>query len=101
MHYKLLETMDLRIKDICKEKKITQKDLAVQLGITNIGLSQQVNGNPTVETLQKIANALNVDVWELFTSSSNKDELTALIDYKGELHRFNDIEALREFIEDL
>lgn len=93
--------MDLRIKDICKEKKITQKDLAVQLGITNIGLSQQVNGNPTVETLQKIANALNVDVWELFTSSSNRDELTALIDYKGELHRFNDIEALREFIDEL
>lgn len=93
--------MDLRIKDICKEKKITQKDLAVQLGITNIGLSQQVNGNPTVETLQKIATALNVEVWELFTSSANTNELTALIDYKGELYRFDSIEALREFVKGL
>lgn len=93
--------MELRVKEICKKRGITQKDLAAQLGITHIGLSQQINGNPTVETLQKIATALNVEVWELFTSSTNTDELTALIDYKGELQRFNSIKALREFVERL
>lgn len=34
-------------------------------------LSRAINGNPTLETLEKIASALGVDVPELFTSSSS------------------------------
>lgn len=90
--------MDLRIKEIIKEKHITIQDLADAIGINRVTLSNSINGNPTVETLQKIATALNVEVWELFTSSANTDELTALIDYRGVLYRFDSVEALKEFV---
>ncbi len=98
---KIAIRMDLRIKEIIKEKRITIQDLADVIGINRVTLSNSINGNPTVETLQKIATALNVEIWELFTSSTNTNELTALIDYKGVLYRFDNIESLKEFVKDL
>jgi len=62
--------MALRIKEVIKEKGTTVQDLAERMGITRVGLSQHINGNPSVEVLERIASALGVDVPELFTSSS-------------------------------
>ena len=64
--------MDLRIKDICREQGIMLKDLAKQLGLTEVGLSKSINGNPTIGRLEEIANALGVPVTELFDKSSDK-----------------------------
>ena len=50
-----------RILELCKQKGITQKDLA-----ETIGLAKAANGNPTFETLEKIAAGLGVSVPELF-----------------------------------
>ena len=68
--------MDLRVKEICKEKGILFKDLAEKLGVTDVGLRKQVQGNPTIGTLEKIAVALCVDVMELFTKDGNSDPNT-------------------------
>lgn len=59
----------MRIKDVCKEKGITVSQLAEKMGIKQESLSRAINGNPTLETLEKIANALEVDITELFASS--------------------------------
>jgi transcriptional regulator with XRE-family HTH domain len=58
--------MNFRIKEICKEKGILFKDLAARLGITDVGLRQSLQGNPTIGTLEKIAKVLDVEVTELF-----------------------------------
>lgn len=58
--------MDFRIKELCKEKGLLFKELAQQLGITDVGLRQSLQGNPTIGTLEKIAAALGVPVPELF-----------------------------------
>ena len=58
--------MDLRIKEVIKEKGMTITELADKMGINRVNLSNMINGNPTVETLTKIASALNVPVTELF-----------------------------------
>lgn len=63
----------LRIKEILKEKKLSQIDLAEKLEITNVGLNKIVNGNPTAETLLKIAEVLNVDVRDLFVSTKEEN----------------------------
>lgn len=60
----------MRIKEVCKEKGITVSQLAEKMGIKQESLSRAINGNPTLETLERIASALDVDVPELFTSSS-------------------------------
>lgn len=61
----------MRIKDVCKEKGITVSQLAEKMGIKQESLSRAINGNPTLETLEKIANALGVDITELFAPSSS------------------------------
>lgn len=55
-----------RILELCKKKGITQKDLAERIGMTPVGLAKAASGNPTVETLEKIAAGLCVPVTELF-----------------------------------
>lgn len=58
--------MNLRIKELCREKNITLSELAIKMGIKQESLSRAINGNPTLETLQKIASALNVPISDLF-----------------------------------
>ena len=73
----------MRVKELLKIKGITQKEFAEQLGMTPIGLSQILSGKPSYTTLEKIASALDVDVWELLVSpediikkySNSKDEV--------------------------
>ncbi len=55
-----------RVLELCKQKGITQKDLAEKIGMTPVGLAKAANGNPTFETLEKIADGLGVTVPELF-----------------------------------
>ena len=71
--------MILRIKEICKQKGITQKALAEKIGMSAFGLSKAINGNPTIKTLDKIADALGVKVWDLFV----QDKYINCPKYKG------------------
>lgn len=58
--------MGLIIKEVLKRKNITINEFSDMLGINRVSLSSQINGNPTVETLEKWASVLNVDISELF-----------------------------------
>ena len=60
--------MSHRIKELIKEKGYTQQEFADKLGITRVGLTQLVNGKPSYPTLEKIATALDVPMWQLFAS---------------------------------
>lgn len=66
LHKHKLYIMELRIKEVCKEKGILQKDLAEKLGITDIALRASLKGNPTIGTLEKVAKALDVPFTDLF-----------------------------------
>lgn len=61
---------EFRIKEICKEKNLTQKELAAKIGISAVGLAKALAGNTTIGTLEKIAVALGVSVAELFEAPS-------------------------------
>lgn len=60
--------MELRVKEITKSKGLTMQQLSEKLGVTRDTLTRNVNGNPTIETLSKIATALEVPIWQLFAS---------------------------------
>lgn len=62
--------MKLRIKKILKEKGLTAAQLADKLGITHGAMSLTINGNPTLSTLEKIAEALDVQVVDLFENKA-------------------------------
>lgn len=92
--------MNFRILELCKEQGINQTELAEKIGLSRVGLSKAINGNPTVETLSKIANALKVDITDLFTS--NKQDLYGHIEYKGQVYTIksrSDLENLLKMME--
>ncbi len=62
--------MKLRIKEVCKLRNTTQKELAEKLGVTETTLSRAANGNTSLPLLEEIAVALGVEVAELFAPQS-------------------------------
>ena len=91
--------MDLRIKDICREHGIMLKDLAKQLGLTEVGLSKSINGNPTIGRLEEIANALGVPVTELFDKSS--DEVVGAVRIGKDTHVINSKDDIKKLADKL
>ena len=90
--------MKLRILDICKQAGITQKELAERLGLSAVGLSKAINGNPTKDTLEKIANALNVRITELFEEPTN---INGYIELDGTIHKVSSKEDIKKLAEKL
>ena len=74
---------------------MTITQLAERLNIKQESLSRAINGNPTIETLEKIATALGVGITELFEPNSG---FTALIDNEDTLYRVNSIDELKRLI---
>ena len=91
--------MDLRLKDICREQGIMLKDLAKQLGLTEVGLSKSINGNPTIGRLEEIANALGVPVTELFDKSS--DEVVGAVRIGKDTHVINSKDDIKKLADKL
>lgn len=93
----------MRIKDVCKEKGITVSQLAKKMGIKQESLSRAINGNPTLETLEKIANALNVDITDLFKKNDSGEDVNGFVRVKGtiyEIHSFDELEKVLKLKED-
>ena len=54
------------IKRAIKANGLTVKEVAERMGITPVGLSQHINGNPSVEVLERIATAIGCNVSDFF-----------------------------------
>ena len=59
----------MRIKELLIEKGCTQQELADMVGVSYQSMKQTLNApSVTTSTLEKIATALNVPMWQLFAS---------------------------------
>lgn len=72
---------DMRIKEVLKENGYTQQMLADKMNVSLSAVKQMVSAESlTTATLEKIATALNVSMWQLFASpeevQSKTDSLT-------------------------
>mgnify|MGYP000951945761 FL=1 len=88
--------MKLRIKEIVKQQGSSLGELSEKMGIARESLSRAINGNPTLDTLTKIADALNVHITELF----EKDPISGIIIINGETHRIETFDQLARIYED-
>nr|WP_320038509.1 helix-turn-helix transcriptional regulator [uncultured Bacteroides sp.] len=84
----------IRIKELCKKSGITQAELAKKLDISASALAQSIAGNPSLDRIEAIAEALNVSVGELFPDSKSK--LTALALYGSKSYKAETVEELRK-----
>lgn len=64
-------SVELRIKEIIKEKKIHQKDLAQQIGVSKVTVSYWCNNQtlPSIKTLGSIAKVLKVRIADLIVEN--------------------------------
>lgn len=95
--------MRFRILELCKEVGINQTELADKIGLSRVGLSKAINGNPTVDTIERIATALNVDITDLFKKNDSGEDVNGYIKAKGtvyEIHSFDDLEKVLRLKED-
>ena len=87
--------LNIRVKELCKAQGIQLKDLAAKMKIKPESLSRAISGNPHLSTIQNIADALNVEIVELFATPNCTDELLHTI-YKEIQSLRTDIENLKE-----
>ena len=66
--------MELRVKEVIKAKGLTMQQVADELGITRDTLTRNINGNPTIETLEKIAKTLRVSVSDLLNEEKPEED---------------------------
>lgn len=74
--------MSLNIKKAIKKHGLEVREVAKKMDITPTGLSQHINGNPSVEVLERIANAIGCDISELF-EQPKKDGLSLTCPHCG------------------
>ena len=77
--------MKLKIKELCEQFRMTQKELAERTGLTEVAISKL--SNPTKDTLVKISEAFGVGIGDLF----EKEEKPRKIVCRGELELGNTI----------
>lgn len=89
--------MSLRIKEVLKEKGYTIQSLSDEMGVNRVSLTNSINGNPTVETLEKIASTIGVDISELFIS----DGIVGAIRAKGRTYEINSIDDIKKLLAEI
>ncbi len=73
-----MKNIGLEIKELLKKKNITIVSLSEKTGLSTVGIGNilREKTSPTVETLEKIANALDVPMSYFFVENENKTTST-------------------------
>ena len=96
--------MKLRIKELAKERGFTITFLSEKAGITQATLSNTVNGKsePSFEVLKKVSAALEVEIWELFISSTEREsidrEVNGYLEVKGVIYKVSSKKDIEDII---
>lgn len=94
---KILST---NVKRLCKQQGKQLKDLAIEMGIDPASLTRALNGNARLDTIEKIASALHVNIKSLF-DQKDEEAVEGYIKIKGVIYQFNSREELNYFLQDL
>ena len=90
--------MELRIVEIAHSKGLTMADIAKQIGISRVNLSNSLNGNPTLSRLTEVAKILDVEISELFKPVSNECRVSGYLEHNGRIVKIDSIDAVKRFV---
>lgn len=92
----------MRIKEVLRERGITQDEIAKRLGINRVSVSRLLNdkNDMRVSTAEKFAAAIGCKVGELFEEEKDMD-FAAFVRYKGRHYNADTLEELKEIIENI
>ena len=90
--------MELRVVEIAHAKGLTMADIAKQIGISRVNLSNSLNGNPTLSRLTEVANILGVEVSELFKPTSTDKTMSGYLECDGRIVKIDSLDAVKQFV---
>lgn len=96
----------MRIKEVLSENGVSQVELARRLNVGVVSVKKTIAGNPTVNTLQRMAEVLNVPVWQFFVSpeeasgKAQDDDFVAMVRFRGDYYHADSISELEKLIAD-
>ena len=93
--------MELRVVEIAHSKGMTMADIAKQIGISRVNLSNSLNGNPTLSRLTEVAKILGVEVAELFKTTPVEKRVSGYLEYEGRIVKVDSLDAVKQFIADV
>lgn len=93
--------MELRIVEIAHSKGVTMADIAKEIGISRVNLSNSLNGNPTLSRLREVAKVLDVPVSELFKPVSADKKVSGYLEYDGQIVKVDSIDAIKKFLSNI
>lgn len=90
----------LRIKNLLKLKGMTMQQMADKMGINRVNLSSSINGNPTLQRLNEVAEILEVNVSELFNRQSEQREnnISGYLEFQGDIFKIEKLTDIESFI---
>lgn len=95
---KYITTMELRIVEIAHSKGLTMADIAKQIGISRVNLSNSLNRNPTLSRLREVAKILDVPVSELFKTSPTEKKVSGYLEHNGHITKVDSLDAVKRFV---
>ena len=93
--------MELRVVELAHAKGLTMADIAKQIGISRVNLSNSLNGNPTLSRLSEVAKILDVEVSELFKPSVTSYAVSGYLEFNGRIVKVDSLDAVKKFIADV
>ena len=93
--------LSLSVRMLCRKQGITMRQLAEKMQIAPESLSRAINGNPQLSTIQSIASNLNVEVSDLFHTSLDQSDLTAIVVFRGKTLVTDNINSLIDFANEI
>jgi len=99
----------VRLKKIMKDKHVNIEQLKSKIEQNGHSLSRNSIGNilngknsPKIETLQVIANALKVDMTEIFSTSESGDtNINGFIETKDKIYKIKSLKDLKQLLQDV
>ena len=93
-----IENLKNKVSFLCRKEGIKRNDLAKRMNVAPSVLSRMLNGNPSFDSINKIAEALQVPLAELF-SDRPYDEVEGYITIKGKTYQFKSYNDLASALE--
>ena len=90
-------TLIANIDRLCQERGWKRYHLAQKMGVQPESLSRSLNGLPRIDTIEKIAKALDVSIKSLF---EDPDAIDGYVSVRGRVFRINSREEFEQIVED-
>lgn len=87
------------IDTILKEKGITKTDVAKRMDLSRESLYRILSGNPTLDNIVKLSEALGITVSELFLA--NKSNISGFIKVGTDVREINSISDIEKLLEEI